>query len=76
METKNIFITVCVPQAGNGLGTCHRFNSSVGCNRTMIDATTCKDPNTGFSYAHFCDFYDATTRSHCLAPHGKTRGGH
>ena len=60
----------------NGLGTCHRYNSAAGCNRNMLDAATCQDPFSGVSYSHFCDYYDAATKSHCHAPHGKTHGGH
>jgi hypothetical protein len=30
--------------AANGLGTCHKFNGSRGCDRIQIDATTCEVP--------------------------------
>jgi hypothetical protein len=62
--------------AANGLGTCHKFNGSRGCDRIQIDATTCEDAVTNTRFAHFCDFYDVTSRSHCLGNHGRLQGGH
>jgi hypothetical protein len=63
-------------QAANGLSTYHKFNSNRGCDRIQIDTTTCEDAGTNTRYAHFCDFYDIATRSHCLGNHGRLQGRH
>ena len=64
------------PASVNGIGTCHRFNSTKGCDRRMLDATTCADPASGQKFVHFCDYYDMTSGQHCLLAHSKPQGNH
>jgi len=62
-------------QDARGLDVCYGFNSARGCNRTAVDATTCRDQHTQTSYAHFCNQWDAASGSHCLATHSR-HGNH
>jgi hypothetical protein len=56
-------------QDARGLDICFGYNNARGCRRTVIDATTCKDPISQTQYAHFCSNWDPEANAHCLRTH-------
>jgi hypothetical protein len=60
----------------NGIGCCYKFNGPRGCDRMRIDAVTCEDLTTRVRYAHYCDYYSQSTKTHCLMPHSRNNTQH
>ena len=60
---------VYLSQDARGLDICFGYNSPRGCRRSIVDATTCRDPLTHVSYAHYCSNWDAGSNTHCLQTH-------
>ncbi len=60
----------------NGVSCCFKYNSPRGCDRNRVDAVTCEDATTRVRYVHYCDYYNQTTKNHCLLPHSRSGTQH